>query len=80
MDQKDKEELAELFTKTIQMHLPPETHREHHDFVQALIQKENRKQELWENVKAQVLGWGVIGSILLAIGAFGAQIKDWLFK
>ena len=41
-----------------------ELHAQDHVFLRAWIKKEQRKQELWEKVKAQVIGWGAV--VLLA--------------
>ena len=40
-----------------------ETHREHHEFITALIRKEEQRGELYEKLKAHVIGWAVIGAI-----------------
>ena len=47
-------------------------HSHHHAFIEAMIQKEERKQETWQKVKVQVLGWGVI-----AISGF---IGTWVYN
>lgn len=54
--------------------LEPEVHAEHHAFVKALMERERRKTELWEKVKTQVLGWGLIA----AVGTLGTIIFEWL--
>ena len=43
-------------------------HKEHHAFVNLMIQREERKKEMWNKVKTQVLGWGIIA----IVGSFGA--------
>ena len=37
-----------------------ELHMEHHEFIKALIEKERRKQELWEKIKENVGSWALI--------------------
>jgi len=51
-------------------------HKEHHAFVQKMIEREERKQEMWEKIKAQVLGWGVIA----LVGGIGTAVYNYLFK
>lgn len=53
--------------------LASEIHQEHHEFIGAWIQREKRKQELWEKVKAQVFGWGVIA----ALGGIAYAVYEW---
>jgi hypothetical protein len=79
---KDKEDLIEAFGKTLDSRraIGEEIHRMHHDFVQTMLVKEKRKQELIENVKAQVAGWGTLATILAFITGIGMWLKDHLFK
>ena len=44
-------------------------HKSHHAFIEEMIRKETRKQEMWEKIKAQVLGWGIV-AIVGALGTF----------
>jgi len=39
------------------------THSEHHEFIQRFIEEQDRKQEMWETIKSQVLGWGIIAIV-----------------
>ena len=38
-------------------------HKDHHEYIRRLIQKEQRKQEIWDKVKAHILGWGIVGLV-----------------
>lgn len=40
-----------------------ELHKEHHEFIKALIEKEHRKQELWEKIQTNVGSWALIAII-----------------
>jgi len=53
--------------------ISPETHEIHHDYIRTVIAKEERKAELWENVKKQVFGWGIIAML----GAIGIGVSQW---
>lgn len=53
-----------------------DTHTEHHEFIQALIEREHRKTELWEKVKAQVAG----SLILMTIGGILTAVYQVFFK
>lgn len=47
--------------------MTPDEHADHHQTFQRWIERENRKAEFREKIKAQVGGWGVI-TALTAIG------------
>ena len=51
-------------------------HKEHHEFIEAMIEKERRKQEMWEKVKAHVLGWGIVA----IVGGLGTVILKQISK
>lgn len=53
-----------------------ETHREHHEFISILIERERRKTELWEKIKAQVAG----SLILSGLGGALAAVYHVFFK
>ncbi len=55
-----KEDLKEVVDLAMERHV----HSDSHAFVQALMTKEQRKQELWEKAKAHVLGWGLVSLIV----------------
>jgi len=64
--------LAEAFHARQPANIAVEQHVEHHAFLESWIAKEKRKQELYEKVKAHVMGWGIVGLILTTIGGLGA--------
>lgn len=43
--------------------VPYELHLEHHDYISALIVREQKRAELYEKLKAHVLGWGIVGIV-----------------
>ena len=51
-----KDDLKEIVDFAMERHL----HSDSHAFVQTLMEKERRKQELWDKAKAHVLGWGLV--------------------
>jgi hypothetical protein len=54
--------------------VPHEEHREHHEFISHWIERQRRKEEIFEKVKAQLAGWGVI----TMLGAIGYTVWEWL--
>ncbi len=50
------------------------THRNHHQFIEAELQRRERRQALTEKIKAQVFGWGAIG----VLGGVGTAVYQWL--
>lgn len=40
-----------------------EIHLEHHEFIKAMIEREQRRQALWDAVQKQVFGWGAVALI-----------------
>ena len=52
------------------------THHEHHEFIHVLIERERRRTELWEKIKAQVAG----SAILMGIGAILTAVYQVFFK
>jgi len=55
-----KEDLKEVIDLAMERHV----HSDSHAFVQILMAKEQRRQELWEKAKAHVLGWGAVTIIV----------------
>lgn len=54
-------------TAAMQAGLSPEEHADHHATFRTWIERENRKAEFRDKVKAQVGGWGVV-TALTAVG------------
>ena len=54
---------AEMSNLTI----PEDTHKEHHEFIRQWIDKQKRKDERWDKIKAQVGGWAIV-TLLGSIG------------
>lgn len=55
-----KADVKELLDDAIGHHMTSDAHQ----FVQTWMQKEKRKQELWEKAKAHVIGWGAVSLIV----------------
>lgn len=53
--------------------VPHEEHRTHHEFLGIWIEREKRKIEMIEKVKAQLAGWGAIA----AIGGLVFALWEW---
>lgn len=47
-------------------------HSEHHEYVALLIRREQQREERWEEIKRQVLGWGII-ALAGSLGTYVAQ-------
>lgn len=47
-------------------------HHDDHEFIEILREREQRAQERWENIKTQLLGWGIVG-IAGMIGTWAAN-------
>lgn len=45
-------------------------HRDHHAFLEGLIEREKRRVEFWIKVKQQVVGWGII----VGLGSIGTAV------
>jgi hypothetical protein len=56
------EDIAAL-TVAMQIGMSPEEHAEHHATFRTWIDRENRKAELREKVKAQIGGWGIVTAL-----------------
>ncbi len=54
-------------TAAMQAGLSPEEHADHHATFRTWIERENRKAERNEKIKAQVGGWGIV-TVLSGIG------------
>lgn len=51
-------------------------HRKHHDYIDVLLVREQRRAERWESIKAHVYGWGII----TAITGIGALVWNYIAK
>jgi hypothetical protein len=67
----NEERLAELLDEALnrRARVDAESHSAHHAFIQTLIERENRKQQLWDAVLKQLVGWGVV-AVVAYIGAW----------
>lgn len=61
MTPEDRQEIITEFNKALDRRRGEDIqHKEHHAFVSLMIEKERIKQQRWEAIRRQVLGWGVI--------------------
>lgn len=51
-------------------------HRKHHAFIELLQSREQRKQERYESIKRQVIGW----SVITGIGLLGYAAWEWVIQ
>jgi hypothetical protein len=49
-------------------------HSEHHDFIAHWIEREKRKEEVYNKIKVQVGGWGII----LVLSGIGYAVWEWI--
>ena len=57
----------EALTRTLHGSLSRDEHAEHHQTFKTWIERENRRAETREKIRAQVGGWGIV-TVLSAIG------------
>ena len=64
-----KQELLESFNDALNAgrSIDDETHRDHHEFVKVMIDKEKRSIDRSEKIKATVIGWFII-TVLGGVG------------
>lgn len=53
-------------------------HQEHHDFIKSLIEKEKRKQELWEKIQENVGSWAMIAILTFIVFASWESVVNFL--
>lgn len=53
----ERREIKDMISEALEKH----AESDHHKFVEAMMIREQRKQEMWEKIKTQVLAWGAIG-------------------
>ena len=62
----DEDEVVALFRKAVSQELESrdridaETHKEHHAFIEDLLECSRRRRKLMDAIMPQVLGWGII--------------------
>jgi hypothetical protein len=79
MSQITREELQEVVETAVgaaldgRRRIDPETHNEHHEFVQMLIRRQRQREALWAHVRKHVIGWAVV-AVITGVGSLGWQI------
>ena len=69
-----KQDLTEVVDLAMERHV----HSDSHIFVLSLIEKERRKQELWEKAKAHVIGWGLVAIVVFVFTSAWEHIVNLL--
>lgn len=67
----EESRLREILADELERHesVSAAIHAEHHEFIKTMIAREKIKQERWEAIQKQVLGWGAI-ALISGIGAY----------
>lgn len=70
----DRDTLREVLRAELdaRSRIDADTHADHHAFVGELIGRAQRRRELWDRVRQQVIGWALIAA-LGAIGTWAAR-------
>jgi hypothetical protein len=55
-----------------------ERHAKHHNYVEILIDRDRRRQELSDKVRQQVVGWGVIITVTGFLSMVGYSAYHWI--
>lgn len=62
------EELGQIIAKAIKM--DHQGHTDHHEFIEAMMEREQRKQERWEKIQTSLIG----SVALIVLGSIGKLI------
>ena len=75
MNDIDIKELAKTLIHELdsERKISPETHELHHDYIRHKLSKEEKKDAMWEGVKKQILGWGII----IILSGIGIAVNEW---
>lgn len=62
----DAKEIAREVVKALEdsRNVGQETHENHHDFIETFMRKEERKQEIWEQVKIHLVKSGALATAI----------------
>jgi len=68
----DEQRIAEIIAEALdsRSRIDAESHAEHHAFIASMIKREQRRQQVWDSITQQVLGWGAVA----VVGAIGTAI------
>ena len=78
MNQQEKEDLTKTIIGALQEQrdIDGKVHKAHHDFIETQIIQVKRKQDMWDGIKKQVLGWGIV----IALGGIGKAVYHFFVK
>ena len=74
--QMTKEDLKNVMDSAMERHI----HSDAHTFVEVLMEKEKRKQELWEAIKKHVYGWTAVAVVGFVAASVWHEVMDSLTK
>ena len=74
------DQIEEVFTRVLDARkkIDDERHAKHHNYVEILIERDRRRQELKDKVRQQVVGWGVIMTVTGFLGMVGYSTYHWI--
>lgn len=53
-----------------------ETHKEHHEFIKVMLEREHRRLARSDRIREQVVGWAIIAFL----GGIGTAVYNWLMN
>lgn len=76
------DQLKSIFAEVLneRRSIDAETHRKDHEFLHVMMEKEEKRSELVEATKKQVLGWAMIGAVGLIGFSLLEHLKTFLIK
>ena len=82
MLQEDINQLKAIFTEVLneRQTIDSETHRKDHEFIHMMIDRQEKRAELIESTKKQVLGWAMVGTLGLIGFSILEHLKIFLIK
>lgn len=73
----NREEMQETFREVlVEVFAADDTQRRRNEFVDLLIEERRRRQERWEAVRRQVMGWAAIAMIVAVLAGIGYYAAD----
>ena len=64
-----KQVIREALNENGQSSVPSDLHAKHHEFIDMMLEKYQRRRDIADKIKAQVGGWAII-AMLAAIGSY----------
>lgn len=75
----EAERLAHIFTKVLQQSrsVPDQTHYDHHKWITAQIDRDDAWRKFWDDMRAHVVKWGMVGALSGFFYALWLGVKAW---